>query len=75
MLRMSQSDLAKSANLSVITIKRLEANEQAVENTSIKVVKKIKKIFEDKGVEFIQPEEEDSISGVGIKYYGDNRAF
>jgi len=73
MLRMTQSDLAESLGLSTITIKRIEKNDETVGNASLKTIKKIKKVFEDKGIEFLHPQNDDCVAGVGIKYHGTDK--
>ncbi|MDA0902543.1 MAG: helix-turn-helix transcriptional regulator [Proteobacteria bacterium] len=72
MLRMSQEKLAEITGLSVVTIKRIEKNDDAIERTNFKTVKKIKSTLESHGIEFLYPEGEEGNVGVGIKFRGND---
>ncbi|MDA0902566.1 MAG: helix-turn-helix transcriptional regulator [Proteobacteria bacterium] len=68
MLRITQRELAAMTGISVITIKRMEKSDDAIERANLKTLKKIKTTFESLGIEFLYPETEGSDVGVGIKY-------
>ena len=67
-LKLSQTELAKLANLSPQTITTLEKNDEAIEKAAVQTITKIKNIFENNGIKFLYPKEEKSINGIGIEY-------
>jgi predicted transcriptional regulator len=71
-LRISQEELAKISGVSVVTIKRLESEEEEM-TANYSTIKKIKKSLEDRGIKFLQPEEDSNMEWFGIKYYKPNK--
>lgn len=68
-LGMKQTELADITGISSRTIQALEYSEEAVESANLNTLKKIKKAFEEKGIRFLFSKEENSLEGVGIRYY------
>jgi transcriptional regulator with XRE-family HTH domain len=68
-LKIKQSDLAKTCGISLPTIKRYEADNEALGSASQNKIAKIKSAFESQGIRFLDPKEENSISGVGLRYF------
>ena len=67
-LKLSQSELARLADLSPQTITTLEKNDEAIEKAAVQTIMKIKNIFENNGIKFLEPET-DTTSGIGIRYF------
>ena len=67
LLRMHQQELVDITGISLSTIKRLEAEEDAVDRASQATIKKIKNALENKGIKFLQSEDGE-IKGIGVKY-------
>lgn len=63
-LEMSQMELAMLSKLSVKTIQALESGNNGTDNSKQKTLKAIRKVFEDKGIEFRFLNND----GVAIKY-------
>jgi predicted transcriptional regulator len=67
-LRISQEELAKISEVSVVTIKRLESEDEEIA-ANYSTIKKIKKSLEEMGIRFLQPEEDNEVNGFGVRYY------
>lgn len=63
-LEMSQMELAMLSKLSVKTIQALESGNNGTDNSKQKTLKAIRKVFEDRGIEFRFLDND----GVAIKY-------
>lgn len=61
MLGMSQGVLATKTGLAITTISRIEKSEDALNVAGIDTVKKVKLVFEEAGIEFL-----DNESGIGV---------
>lgn len=68
-LKISQTDLATLTGLSINTIQRLEIDDIFLEKASGRTLKKIRIVFEDRGIEFLYPKEKNGIIGTGVRYF------
>ncbi len=66
-LGISQVELSYKTEVSMPTITRLEASDDAVERASGKTIKKIKSYFEEKGIKFIPERKKDGLRE-GIRF-------
>ncbi len=69
LLRLDQKELAVITGISLSTIKRLELEGDGIERASQITIKKIKIALEKKGIQFLQPKEDGSINGIGVRYF------
>ena len=63
LIKWSGSDLAKNANVSISSIRRIEAVDSVPDSTSVKVLNSIQKALEAAGVEFLGSPED----GPGVR--------
>ena len=69
-LKITQRQLADLAKLSPLTITNIEKSDKSLESASFATISKIKNALEDKGIEFIEPDNpRQNINGFGVKYY------
>ncbi len=68
-LKINQDELAEMSGLSSRTIKVLETDQDALESANQKTIKKIKSALEERGIKFLNPKEENSIDGIGVRYF------
>ena len=68
-LKIKQSELAEMCGISLPTIKRYETGNEALRSASQNKITKIKIALESLGVRFLNPKEEGSIGGVGVRYF------
>lgn len=63
LIKWSGSDLAKNANVSISSIRRIESVDSIPDSTSVKVLNSIQKALEAAGVEFLGSPED----GPGVR--------
>ncbi len=68
-LSINQEELAEISGLSAGTIKILETDQLALENANQKTIRKIRTALETKGIKFLAPKEENSLAGIGLRYF------
>ncbi len=71
MLKITAAELAEITGLALITIQRMESNNEFLQKASMETVSKIKNALEKKGIKFLAPQEKDKIDGVGVRYFPD----
>jgi len=69
MLKITAAELAEMTGLALITIQRMESNNEFLKKASMETVNKIKDALEKKGIKFLSPQEKDNIDGVGTRYF------
>lgn len=67
-LMMSSKELADLASISTRTVQLIERKENAIHKTSFETIKKIRDIFEERGIEFTEISDEKNLEGIGIKF-------
>lgn len=68
-LGINQEELAEISGVSAGRIKVLETDQVALDNANQKTIRKIKTTLESRGIRFLDPKEESSIAGIGLRYF------
>ncbi len=68
MINMSQIELANITGLHYVTIQKIEKDEKRLRRVEAGTINKIKNALEERGIKFLNPTEQNSIYGIGIRY-------
>lgn len=72
-LEISQIELAKSTDLAIKTVQKMEYGFDEFVNVNARSLIKVKRFFEERGIEFIEATNDGSIAGVGIRFFPPER--
>ena len=68
-LNISRIELGFESKVSYKTLHRIEEDEEYLNKATMSTINKLRNYFKSRGIKFLQPEDEDEISGIGIRYY------
>lgn len=66
-LDISQIELSRATGIGIDTIRKIEADEENIEQARTITIKKVKEFLESKGIKFLSSQEDNN--GAGVRYY------